>query len=209
MDEKREVQSPNEKLQPVVGALSAQNILEEPKKPAASKVKSFSISTEQHQQGDSKSQKLTSPKKKNASDLKYLESMTLEEFAHSEKVDKQLLSTSNVCKIVTNSKVKVHKAEELKSEVDYSNDSLDPLVLIDGRPAKQGAALDRQITLFYKMECCICHETGFHFRSLMKHYKNRHGVPGYVTCCNKKFHYFYPKKIIEHMAFHLQQNIFM
>ncbi|CAB3240899.1 unnamed protein product [Arctia plantaginis] len=209
MDEKREVQAPSEKLHPVVGALSTQNILEEPKKPAASKVKSFSIPTEQHQQGDSKSQKLTTPKKKNASDLKYMESMTLEEFAHSEKVDKQLLSTSNVCKIVSNSKVKVPKAEEPKSEVDYSNDSLDPLVLIDGRPAKQGAALDRQITLFYKMECCICHETGFHFRSLMKHYKNRHGVPGYVTCCNKKFHYFYPKKIIEHMAFHLQQNIFM
>ncbi|XP_045527773.1 zinc finger protein 461-like isoform X2 [Pieris brassicae] len=46
-------------------------------------------------------------------------------------------------------------------------------------------------------------------KSLMKHYKDRHGVPGYVTCCDKKFHYFYPKKIIEHMAFHLQPNIFM
>lgn len=143
--------------------------------------------------------------------MKFLESMPLEEFATTEKLDKTLLnSTATISKPHSPpGEKKDSRKEPVKEYVDYTVDTLDPIVIIDGRPAKQGAALDKQITLFYKMECCICHENGFHFRSLMKHYKERHGVPGYVTCCDKKFHYFYPKKIIEHMAYHLQTNIFM
>ncbi|CAG4954587.1 unnamed protein product [Colias eurytheme] len=157
------------------------------------------------QQGDTKPVKTKHVKKKSPSEMKYLEAMPLEEFAKTEKVDKSLLNSTTSA----NNTIQVNKSEKSKKEEEIINDVLDAIVIIDGRPAKQGAALDRQITLFYKMECCICHETGFNFRSLMKHYKDRHGVPGYVTCCDKKFHYFYPKKIIEHMAFHLQPNIFM
>ncbi|XP_038207734.1 zinc finger protein 691-like [Zerene cesonia] len=157
------------------------------------------------QQGDTKPLKTKHVKKKTPSEMKYLEAMPLEEFAKTEKVDKSLLNST----ISANNPIQINKNEKPKKDEEVINDVLDPIVIVDGRPAKQGAALDRQITLFYKMECCICHETGFNFRSLMKHYKDRHGVPGYVTCCEKKFHYFYPKKIIEHMAYHLQPNIFM
>lgn len=150
------------------------------------------------QQGDAKRPKLL--KAKSPADLKFLEVMPLEEFAITESVDRSFLNGSTSAEI---------DGKDKEKSKNNAQDVLDPIVLIDGRPAQQGAALDRQITLFYKMECCICHQQGFHFRSLMKHYKDGHGVPGYVTCCDKKFHYFYPKKIIEHMAYHLQPNIFM
>ncbi|CAG9791208.1 unnamed protein product [Diatraea saccharalis] len=165
----------------------------------------------EHQQGDGKTNKNKIPKKKSPSDMKFLESMPLEEFAIAEKLDKTLLNSSSMINKSPRQKEEKKDASKKESKPMSAEitESLDPIVLIDGRPARQGAALDNQITLFYKMECCICHEQGFHFRSLMKHYKDRHGVPGYVTCCDKKFHYFYPKKIIEHMAYHLQPNIFM
>lgn len=209
-EEKRE--SPSDKMHPIIATLSIQNLPENQKKLNQQQTKSKTPPSE-HQQGDAKPTKHKVPKKKSPSDIKFMEAMTLEEFASTEKVDKALLSTSGPRALVLHTTAKKEKEyqkdQSNKTDVDFSTDSLDPLVLLDGRPAKQGAALDRQITLFYKMECCICHENGFHFRSLMKHYKERHGVPGYVTCCDKKFHYFYPKKIIEHMAFHLQPNIFM
>lgn len=201
-EEKREI-STDKILHPIIATLSSQNMAD-----AQKKLLNTPSNTTEHQQGDAKPSKLKVPKKKSPADMKFMEAMTLEEFANSEKVDKNLLSTTGI-KTHLNNKKDLHKEHSNKADLDFSTDSLDPLVLLDGRPAKQGAALDRQITLFYKMECCICHENGFHFRSLMKHYKERHGVPGYVTCCDKKFHYFYPKKIIEHMAFHLQPNIFM
>lgn len=200
-EDRRSSQSFDSKMHPIIAALSVQNIenkvLPKPKTPPS-----------EFQQGDAKPNKSKPiPKKKSPSDLKFMEAMTLEEFANVERLDKKLLSTTSADKPPLN---KHEKKKETKAEpVDLTSESLDPIVLIDGRPAKQGAALDKQITLFYKMECCICHEKGFHFRSLMRHYKDRHGVPGYVTCCEKKFHYFYPKKIIEHMAYHLQPNIFM
>ncbi|XP_026738991.1 uncharacterized protein LOC113501890 isoform X1 [Trichoplusia ni] len=209
-EEKRDV--PSDKMHPIIATLSIQNLPENQKKlnQAQSKPKT---PPPDHQQGDAKPSKNKVPKKKSPSDMKFMEAMTLEEFASTEKVDKTLLSTPGPRALVLHTNTKkereIQRDQSNKTDVDFSTDSLDPLVLLDGRPAKQGAALDRQITLFYKMECCICHENGFHFRSLMKHYKERHGVPGYVTCCDKKFHYFYPKKIIEHMAFHLQPNIFM
>lgn len=203
-EEKREIAAVDKILHPIIAAMSNQNIPEAQKKlPVAPKLPPAEL-----QQGDTKLAKYKTPKKKNLSEMKYMEAMTLEEFAHSEKLDKNLLSTAvNIVSSPTQKK-ETHKDQSKKADPDLTSD-LDPMVLLDGKPAKQGAALDRQITLFYKMECCICHENGFHFRSLMKHYKERHGVPGYVTCCDKKFHYFYPKKIIEHMAFHLQPNIFM
>ncbi|XP_052737886.1 zinc finger protein 280A-like [Bicyclus anynana] len=155
------------------------------------------------QQGDANTLKLQ--KRKSPADMRFLEVMPLDEFAITESIDKSLLNST-----ASSNKPSQLKEKDIKENADVqSNDVLDPIVLVDGRPAKQGAALDKQITLFYKMECCICHKQDFHFRSLMKHYKDRHGVPGYVTCCEKKFHYFYPKKIIEHMAYHLQPNIFM
>ncbi|CAG9581491.1 unnamed protein product [Danaus chrysippus] len=200
---KREEQNITEnKLQPIIDALSKQKI----PSTANNVTKQDGIPKTpptEFQQGDARPPKRQ--KKKSPSDMKFLEVMPMEEFAVTERVDKSLL----------NSGTSTHKPPQNLKDVakpepeDYTNDVLDPIVLIDGRPAKQGAALDRQITLFYKMECCICHENGFHFKSLMKHYKERHGVPGYVSCCDKKFHYFYPKKIIEHMAYHLQPNIFM
>ncbi|GBP68851.1 Zinc finger protein weckle [Eumeta japonica] len=157
-----------------------------------------------------------SPKKKSAvtTRSKHMESMPLEEFVKSENLDERLLTgastpehdteTPNLVEIVP----RAPRAPPPRN-VEPQKDGLDPVVLINGRPARQGAALDRQVTLFYKMECCICHETGFNFKSLMQHYKDRHGVPGYVTCCEKKFHFFHPKRIIEHMAYHLQKDIFM
>lgn len=162
-----------------------------------------------HQQGDTRMRpKNLQVKKKSPAEMKFMEAMPMEEFAQSEKLDKTLLSNTNVA-AKPQTPYTIAKKDIGKDRSDENlNDALDPTVLIDGRPARQGAALDKQITLFYKMECCICHERGFHYRSLMKHYKDRHGVPGYVTCCDKKFHYFYPKKIIEHMAYHLQPNIF-
>lgn len=204
-EEKRETlsmhQSLESKLHPIIAALSVQNIenkvLPRCKTPPT-----------EFQQGDAKPNKTKPiPKKKSPSDLKFMEAMTLDEFAKTERLDKTLLSTTSANK--SPSEKHDGKKESKPEPADFTSESLDPIVLIDGRPARQGAALDKQITLFYKMECCICHEKGFHFRSLMRHYKDRHGVPGYVTCCEKKFHYFYPKKIIEHMAYHLQPNIFM
>lgn len=200
--------SPESKLHPIIATLSehkidikSNNEIEKvtPKSSLPSTPSIF-------QQGDAKLSQ-NQPKKKSPSDMKFLEAMPLEEFSITQSVDRILL----------NSKGSVKEQQALSKDKDknnsennnFTNDVLDPIVLIDGRPAKQGADLDKQITLFYKMECCICHELGFHFRSLMKHYKDRHGVPGYLTCCDKKFHYFYPKKIIEHMAYHLQPNIFM
>lgn len=200
---------PEEKIHPIIGALSAQNISAVNKNHSGS-TKSRTPPSE-FQKGDAKPSKFKQVLKKTSpSDLKFMEAMTLEEFANEERVDKSLLSTTSANKasrqVVENKKA---NKKDIKSEIDFSSETLDPVVLIDGRPARQGAALDKQISLFYKMECCICHEKGFHFRSLMRHYKDRHGVPGYVTCCEKKFHYFYPKRIIEHMAYHLQPNIFM
>lgn len=213
VEEKRDVLQETT-LHPIITALSMQKLLASAEKkltPSPVLPKSPPTSRPDHQQGDTKPAKPKSlpNKRKSPSDLKFLESMTLDEFASSEKVDKSLLSNPSH-KTVMQTLVTRDSNRRVKHEqTEFVKDCLDPVVLIDGRPAKQGAALDKQITLFYKMECCICHENGFHFRSLMKHYKDRHGVPGYVTCCDKKFHYFYPKKIIEHMAFHLQTNIFM
>ncbi|KAF9810248.1 hypothetical protein SFRURICE_011451, partial [Spodoptera frugiperda] len=206
IQEERMAASADKAMHPIIAAMSAQNVAEGQKKPSGGT--NLKSPASELQQGDTKNAKFKVPKKKSPSDLKFMESMTLEEFASSEKLDKNMLSTAGV-KLTGPQKREAQKEQPKAQEPETNTDSLDPLVLLEGRPAKQGAALDRQITLFYKMECCICHENGFHFRSLMKHYKERHGVPGYVTCCDKKFHYFYPKKIIEHMAFHLQPNIFM
>ncbi|XP_026497938.1 zinc finger protein weckle-like [Vanessa tameamea] len=158
------------------------------------------------QQGDAKAYK-KHQKGKSPADLKFLEAMPLEEFSKTESVDRLLLNSAS-SHVESKPTPAIDKNKNNFDTNDFSNEVLDNIILIDGRPAKQGADLDKQITLFYKMECCICHEIGFDFRSLMKHYKERHGVPGYLTCCDKKFHYFYPKKIIEHMAYHLQPNIF-
>ncbi|XP_053615880.1 zinc finger protein 131-like [Plodia interpunctella] len=208
-EEKRE-QSKEVKLNPVIAAMAAQNT---PESHRSSKSKSSSrpvTPPTEFQQGDTKAIKQKTPKRKTPADMKFLEAMPLEEFANAEKVDKSLLnSTTNANKPAIDKSEDSKKSRKESDAKDVMNDTLDPVVLIEGKPAKQGPALDRQITLFYRMECCICHEKGFHFRSLMKHYKERHGVPGYVTCCDRKFHYFYPKKIIEHMAYHLQPNIFM
>ncbi|KAJ0182417.1 hypothetical protein K1T71_001786 [Dendrolimus kikuchii] len=206
-NDKRE--QPEQKMHPIIGTLSAQNLSEANKKHSNST--KLKTPPSELQQGDAKPTKHKQvPKKKSPSDLKFMEAMTLEEFAKVERVDKSLLSTTSDNKSISQIVEKKETSKkDVKPELDFSNESLDPIVLIDGRPARQGAALDKQISLFYKMECCICHEKGFHFRSLMRHYKDRHGVPGYVTCCEKKFHYFYPKRIIEHMAYHLQPNIFM
>lgn len=201
-EEKRD-QMAVDKAHPMT-SLSSQNVSESNKKQATAPKPKTPPS--EHQQGDVKQNKKLIPKKKSPSDMKFLEAMPLEEFAKTERVDKSLLNSTGVVNKPPPEKKESKKDSKPEEEL---SEALDPIVLIDGRPARQGAALDRQITLFYKMECCICHEKGFHFRSLMKHYKERHGVPGYVTCCEKKFHYFYPKKIIEHMAFHLQPNIFM
>ncbi|XP_045781285.1 zinc finger protein 710-like [Maniola jurtina] len=199
---KREQHS-SEKLHPIIAAISDHkapstkhndSLKQAPNKP--------NMPAKEFQQGDAKSPK--AQKRKSAAERKFLEVMPLDEFAITESVDKSLLNSST-----SSNKSPQIIGRDKNKNVGLVNDVLDPIVLIDGRPAKQGAALDKQITLFYKMECCICHGQGFHFRSLMKHYKDRHGVPGYVTCCDKKFHYFYPKKIIEHMAYHLQPNIFM
>ncbi|XP_045527772.1 zinc finger protein weckle-like isoform X1 [Pieris brassicae] len=209
-NKKNEDKQPNEiKNYSLINELSARNL-----EHASTELKTVSnsttppkpaeITTTELQQGDTKLAKPKQVKKQSPSDMKYLEAMPLEEFAEVEKLDKSLLNSTTSA---NKSPSPTHEKRIVEDELEQ--DVLDPIVIIDGRPAKQGHALDMQITLFYKMECCICHETGFHFRSLMKHYKDRHGVPGYVTCCDKKFHYFYPKKIIEHMAFHLQPNIFM
>ncbi|XP_068626969.1 transcription factor grauzone-like [Battus philenor] len=199
---------PEKKLHPIIKALSAQNVQSDNKEEVVSP-KSKSI-TSDHQRGDLNSDKSKEHKKKSRLEMKFMEAMPLEEFARQESVDASLLTKPSA-----NGKVRVREpvnktfTKKVHMEMNNNSDTLDPIVLIEGRPAKQGAELDKQITLFYKMECCICHEKRFDFRSLMKHYKDRHGVPGYVTCCNKQFHYFYPKKIIEHMAYHLQPNIFM
>ncbi|XP_011568693.3 zinc finger protein weckle [Plutella xylostella] len=169
-------------------------------------------------QGDTRSVKPVVSKKVTPNEMKFLESLTMEEFANTEKLDQCILSSPGSSndgspkKITTNNnnnKIEKKRSKTPSPDETTKIDVLDPTVLINGRPARHGADLDKQITLFYNMECCICHERAFHFKSLMKHYKERHGVPGYLTCCNKKFHYFYPKRIIEHMAFHLQANIFM
>ncbi|XP_045459350.1 zinc finger protein weckle-like [Melitaea cinxia] len=199
---------PESKLHPIIATLSEHktDIKSNNEKEKLSPKSSSPSTPSRFQQGDAKLSQ-NQPKKKSPSDMKFLEAMPLEEFSITESVDRVLLnSKSSVKEQQTLSKDKDKNRSENNN---FTNDVLDPIVLIDGRPAKQGADLDKQITLFYKMECCICHELGFHFRSLMKHYKDRHGVPGYLTCCDKKFHYFYPKKIIEHMAYHLQPNIFM
>ncbi|RVE48151.1 hypothetical protein evm_007211 [Chilo suppressalis] len=206
-DKRDQTSAGSKKASPISASLSSQNLTDITKKLLYPKSKT---PLSEHQQGDVRTIKNKTQKKKSPSDMKFLESMPFEEFVIAEKLDKTLLNSPSMVNKPSNQKEEkrdVNKDSKLIPE--EITESLDPVVLIDGRPARQGAALDNQITLFYKMECCICHEKGFHFRSLMKHYKDRHGVPGYVTCCDKKFHYFYPKKIIEHMAYHLQPNIFM
>ncbi|XP_004930449.1 zinc finger protein weckle isoform X1 [Bombyx mori] len=197
------------KMTPLIGALSVEDLKQSNKNSETAK----SSPSPERQHGDTKisKQKPVQPVlKKSPLDMKLMEAMSLDEFAITEKVDKNLLGTSPKNRLSPIIRTKIVKQNSPKAEhLEIGNSTLDPVVLIDGKPAKQGSALDKQITLFYKMECCVCHESGFNFRSLMKHYKDRHGVPGYVTCCEKKFHYFYPKKIIEHMAYHLQPNIFM
>ncbi|KAL4712671.1 hypothetical protein ACJJTC_007968 [Scirpophaga incertulas] len=203
LEEKKDRQISNRQLHPLASSLYG----EDPrKKPNNSNYRKSSNSD--HRQGDTKRSRNKIPKKKSPSDMKFLEAMPLEEFAKIENVDKLLLNNASVLyKSPIDSGTK-EKEESIKLQ-SLEKDIVDPIVLINGRPARTGSALDKQITLFYKMECCICHENSFQFKSLMKHYKERHGVPGYVTCCDKKFHYFYPKRIIEHMAHHLQPNIFM
>ncbi|KAI8438692.1 hypothetical protein MSG28_011108 [Choristoneura fumiferana] len=165
------------KLHPLA-TVSAQNLADT--ETTGKKPQQSSSPPAEHQQGDAKL-KPKAAKKKSPADMKFLESMPLEEFATAEKLDKTLLnSTAPASK--PDEKKDSSRKEPVKEYVDYTVDTLDPIVIIDGRPAKQGAALDKQITLFYKMECCICHENGFHFRSLMKHYKERHGVPGCHSC---------------------------
>lgn len=202
----RQTQSSHEnKLHPIIGALSEYTGNTKPQDSTKQTLPKLNSPPSEFQQGDTKLPK-KQHKKKSPSDMKFLEAMPLEEFAVTESLDKSLLSNT----VSASKPVKVLTKDHNQSPPNNTvEEVLDPIVLIDGRPAKQGADLDKQITLFYKMECCICHEQGFNFKSLMKHYKDRHGVPGYVTCCDKKFHYFYPKKIIEHMAYHLQPNIFM
>lgn len=206
------------KLSPIIAPALSEHF-EDVDKKLTNTPKSKTPPVAELQQGDTRAtkNKLTC-KKKSPLSMKFMESMPLDEFAKTEEVDKSLLNSAphvnkpprSPTTLSRNSpKEKKEKVDPIKLLIDPKGDHLDPIVLIDGRPAKQGSALDKQITLFYKMECGICHENGFHFRSLMKHYKERHGVPGYVSCCDKKFHYFYPKKIIEHMAYHLQPNIFM
>lgn len=199
--------APEKKMHPIIKALSSQNIQNDNKEVL---VEPKSKSTPSERQ---RSESPTKHKKKSPVEMKFMEAMPLEEFAKAERVDTSLLvhSPKPVKSIRSRQSPTRVVPKKVSEEINNINtcDTLDPIVLIDGRPAKQGAELDKQITLFYKMECCICHGKGFDYRSLMKHYKERHGVPGYVTCCDKKFHYFYPKKIIEHMAYHLQPNIFM
>lgn len=206
------------KLNPIISPVLPEHLADVDRK-ITSTPKTKTSPTAEFQQGDIKASKnkLTA-KKKSPLNMKFMESMPLDEFAKSEEVDKSLLNSALVVNKPPHSPKtpsahspmdKKERVDPVKQLIDPKGDLLDPIVLIDGRPAKHGATLDKQITLFYKMECGICHENGFHFRSLMKHYKERHGVPGYVSCCDKKFHYFYPKKIIEHMAYHLQPNIFM
>ncbi|KAI5644911.1 zinc-finger associated domain (zf-AD) domain-containing protein [Phthorimaea operculella] len=203
VDEKKEL--PELKMNPIIEDLSSENVktqLSRTNKSSAELDRKKAIPPKEQvgQQGDS--EKTPKPIKKRERDMRYNEAMPLEEFAKSEKVDKTMLNMSSRALQHKYGVVmpKKETVQEKPKPPEVHNEVLDTVVLIDGRPAKQGQALDKQITLFYKMECCICHESGFHFRSLMKHYKDRHGVPGYVTCCDKKFHYFYPKKIIEHMA---------
>ncbi|KAJ2948154.1 hypothetical protein O0L34_g9961 [Tuta absoluta] len=212
VDEKKEL--PELKMNPIIEDLPSENDktqLARPRKAPedqqVDKKKAIPPKEQVEQQGDSEKTPKTIRKK----DMRYNEAMPLEEFAKSEKVDKTILNMSSRALQHKYGVIMPEKKETVteKPPSPGVHEVLDTVVLIDGRPAKQGQALDKQITLFYKMECCICHETGFHFRSLMKHYKDRHGVPGYVSCCDKKFHYFYPKKIIEHMAYHLQPHIFM
>lgn len=150
------------------------------------------------QKGDVK-ETSSAPRSKSTSNMKYKEDMPLEEFLATEMVENSLFEPPPVSEKPNSDRAKENDSDKL----------VDTVVLINGKPAAEGADLDKQISSFYKMECCICHEADFHFRSLMRHYKDKHGVPGYVTCCNKKFHYFHPKRLIEHMAFHLQPNIFM
>lgn len=206
------------KLNPIISSVLPEHFADVDRK-TTNTPKAKTPSIVELQQGDIKTfkNKLTS-KKKSPVNMKFMESMPLDEFAKTEEVDKTLLNSAPMVNRPPHTpttpsahspKEKKEKVDPVKQLIEPKSDVLDPIVLIDGRPAKHGATLDKQITLFYKMECGICHENGFHFRSLMKHYKERHGVPGYVSCCDKKFHYFYPKKIIEHMAYHLQPNIFM
>lgn len=199
---------PEKKLHPIIKALSSHNIQSEVESLTTPRSKS---NTYEHKRNDVNPGKSKESKKKSRLEMEFMEAMPLEEFATTERVDASLLI--NPATVTNNSQLNatLKKINTKIKNCDENNacDILDSTVLIDGKPAKQGADLDKQISQFYKMDCCICHSGGFDFRSLMRHYKEGHGVPGYVTCCNKKFHYFYPKKIIEHMAYHLQPNIFM
>ncbi|CAG4978191.1 unnamed protein product [Parnassius apollo] len=197
------------KLQPIINEFSSQNVQGDSQEVINH---SMSKSNTAERQGNLNSANPKESRNKSRLEMKYMEAMPLEEFATTEHLDASLLMnpcTQNNESFVYNLDNKVDTEKEKKICTHNTCEVIDPIVLIDGKPAKQGADLDKQITLFYQMECCICHGKGFDFKSLMKHYKERHGVPGYVTCCEKKFHYFYPKKIIEHMAYHLQPNIFM
>jgi hypothetical protein len=143
----------------LVTSLSSQNINETNKKPP-NNVK-LKTPPSEHQQGDVKLNKKQIPKKKSPSDMKFMEAMTLEEFANTEKVDKSLLNSSQMLCKPSNQPTEKKETTKKDTKLETSEiipESLDPIVLIDGRPARQGAALDKQITLFYKMECCICHE---------------------------------------------------
>lgn len=65
---------------------------------------------------------------------------------------------------------------------------------------------DDQISDFYKLDCDLCGQKFQKFLSLNRHYKIKHKVRGYVTCCEKKFNRRF--KIIQHLQYHRDPKTF-
>lgn len=56
------------------------------------------------------------------------------------------------------------------------------------RGRKHIAANDVKIREFFSMTCDLCSDQFETFAKAKKHYRIVHQVPGYLTCCNRRFH---------------------
>lgn len=115
---------------------------------------------------------------------------------------------------VDDSDVEVDFNEEQPTEQLEPGDSLNELpktLIKDSRLMLKGRELTNLISNFYRLECDICVKSNFmvyhkDVHALMTHYKTKHQLKGYVTCCGTKL--VSPKAMAMHMARHLQPEAF-
>ncbi|XP_037824139.1 zinc finger protein 208-like [Lucilia sericata] len=65
---------------------------------------------------------------------------------------------------------------------------------------------DKFIAENFNINCCLCQIAMKTFHEMCQHFKVKHKIRGYVTCCNKKI--FRRCYLLDHINFHLNPNYF-